>query len=66
MPVRRSQLMSEPLSMLDVDEDLWSVLDLCSDEELELLYATLHSSSPFSPVRDMVTVFSFVRCSAAY
>lgn len=44
--------MSEPLSALDVDAELWSVLDLCSDEELELLYATLHGSSPFSPVRE--------------
>jgi hypothetical protein len=37
--------------MLDVDEELWQVLDMCSDEELELVYNILHSSSPFSPVR---------------
>ena len=39
-----------PMSPLDVDEELWEILDLCSDEELELLHSTLHASSPFSPV----------------
>ena len=53
---RGQALMSEPLSMLDVDLDLWGVLDLCSDEELELLYKTLHSTSLFSPVvKSLVT-----------
>jgi len=48
--------MSEPLSMLDVDLELWHILDLCSDEELELLYKTLHSASLFSPVvKSLVT-----------
>lgn len=35
---------------LDVDEDLWEVLDLCSDDELVALYNMLHSASPFSPL----------------
>jgi hypothetical protein len=35
---------------LDVDRELWEVLDLCSDEELECIYDILHSTSPFSPV----------------
>jgi hypothetical protein len=35
---------------LDVDRELWEVLDLCSDEELECIYDILHSASPFSPV----------------
>lgn len=39
-----------PVSEYDVDKDLWDVLDICSDEELELLYNTLHGPSPFSPV----------------
>ena len=39
-----------PMSPLDVDEELWEILDLCTDEELELLHSTLHASSPFSPV----------------
>ncbi|KAG2487608.1 hypothetical protein HYH03_013747 [Edaphochlamys debaryana] len=43
-------LLDEPLSPLDVDQELWSVLDLCSDDELEALYSILHSTSPFSPV----------------
>lgn len=42
--------LTEPLSTLDVDRDLWEVLDLCSDEELECIYNILHSASPFSPV----------------
>lgn len=49
-------LVSEPLSKLDVDHELWQVLDLCTDEELELVYDVLHSSSPFSPVvKSLVT-----------
>lgn len=43
--------MSQPISMLDVDHELWQVLDLCTDEELEMVYNCLHNSSPFSPVR---------------
>ncbi|KXZ49641.1 hypothetical protein GPECTOR_20g498 [Gonium pectorale] len=35
---------------MDVDQELWAVLDLCSDDELEALYSILHSTSPFSPV----------------
>lgn len=35
---------------LDVDPELWQVLDLCSDEELEAIYNILHGASPFSPV----------------
>jgi len=42
--------LSPPLSTLDVDQELWEVLDLCSDEELEMVYNILHSNSPFSPV----------------
>lgn len=36
--------------MLDVDKELWEVLDLCSDEELETIYDVLFGASPFSPV----------------
>jgi hypothetical protein len=36
--------------MLDVDKELWEVLDLCSDEELESIYDVLFGPSPFSPV----------------
>jgi hypothetical protein len=36
--------------MLDVDKELWEVLDLCSDEELETIYDVLFGPSPFSPV----------------
>eukprot|EP00798_Chlamydomonas_sp_ICE-L_P005100 gene5100-34900_t len=43
-------LLSEPMSMLDVDQELWELLDLCSDDELESVYTILHSQSPFSPV----------------
>ncbi|KAI8464180.1 MAG: hypothetical protein J3K34DRAFT_474538 [Monoraphidium minutum] len=39
-----------PVSALDVDQELWQVLDLCSDEHLEQLYAILYGASPFSPV----------------
>lgn len=42
--------MTEPVSVLDVDRELWEVLDMCSDEELETLYSILYGSSPFSPV----------------
>ncbi|GIL88906.1 hypothetical protein Vretimale_16868 [Volvox reticuliferus] len=42
--------MDEPLSPIDVDHELWAVLDLCTDDELEALYNILHSTSPFSPV----------------
>ena len=45
-----------PVSNLDVDSELWTLLDLCSDEELELLYSILYSSSPLSPVvKSLVT-----------
>ncbi|GIL65383.1 hypothetical protein Vafri_19137 [Volvox africanus] len=43
-------LMDEPLSPMDVDSELWAVLDICTDDELEALYNILHSTSPFSPV----------------
>eukprot|EP00879_Flechtneria_rotunda_P004778 GHRR01005048.1.p1 GENE.GHRR01005048.1~~GHRR01005048.1.p1 ORF type:complete len:394 (+),score=129.56 GHRR01005048.1:100-1281(+) len=42
--------LTEPLSTLDVDRELWAVLDLCSDEELESLYNILFGASPFSPI----------------
>lgn len=45
-----SLVLSEPLSALDVDRELWQVLDLCNDEELEAVYNILHGPSPFSPV----------------
>jgi hypothetical protein len=47
---RQLVALTEPLSTLDVDKELWEVLDLCSDAELEALYNILHASSPFSPV----------------
>ncbi|KAF8063867.1 hypothetical protein HT031_003724 [Scenedesmus sp. PABB004] len=43
-------VLTEPVSRLDVDAELWEVLDLCSDEELEGLYGILFGASPFSPV----------------
>jgi hypothetical protein len=43
-------MLTEPISMLDVDKELWEVLDLCSDEELETIYDVLFGPSPFSPV----------------
>jgi hypothetical protein len=46
----RQLALTPPISELDVDRELWEVLDLCSDEELEALYGVLHSPSPFSPV----------------
>ena len=46
----QAALAHEPLSSLDVDAELWEVLDMCSDDELETLYNVLHCSSPFSPV----------------
>lgn len=42
--------LTEPVSSLDVDRELWAVLDLCSDEELEGIFDVLHGASPFSPV----------------
>jgi hypothetical protein len=42
--------LTEPISKLDVDRDLWEVLDLCSNEELEAVYNILYGSSPLSPV----------------
>ncbi|MEW5308619.1 MAG: hypothetical protein WDW38_000563 [Sanguina aurantia] len=45
-----TSLVSQPLHALDVDKDLWQVLDLCTDTELEALFAVLHSRSPFSPL----------------
>ncbi|EFJ44503.1 hypothetical protein VOLCADRAFT_95192 [Volvox carteri f. nagariensis] len=35
---------------MDVDQELWAVLDMCTDDELEALYNILHSTSPFSPI----------------
>ncbi len=49
-------VVDEPLSPMDVDPELWAVLDLCSDDELESLYNILHSSSPFSPVLKSLVV----------
>lgn len=49
--------LTPPISTYDVDLELWQVLDLCSDEELEGLYNILHGPSPFSPlVKSLVTV----------
>ncbi len=42
--------LTPPLSTYDVDLELWQVLDLCSDEELEVLYNILNGPSPFSPL----------------
>lgn len=42
--------LTEPVSRLDVDKELWEVLDLCSDDELETIYNILFGTSPFSPV----------------
>ena len=42
--------LTEPISKFDVDRDLWEVLDLCSNEELEAVYNILYGSSPLSPV----------------
>lgn len=49
-------VVDEPLSPMDVDPELWAVLDLCSDDELESLYNILHSTSPFSPVLKSLVV----------
>lgn len=49
-PSQEVAALTEPLSRLDVDKELWEVLDLCSDEELEAVYNILHGPSPFSPV----------------
>lgn len=43
-------LLDEPLSPMDVDQELWVALDMCTDDELEALYKILHSTSPFSPI----------------
>lgn len=43
-------VLTEPVSRLDVDKELWEVLDLCSDDELETIYNILFGASPFSPV----------------
>jgi hypothetical protein len=49
--------LTPPISTYDVDLELWQVLDLCSDEELEGLYNILHGPSPFSPlVKSLVRV----------
>jgi len=48
--------LDSPPSPCDVDRDLWEVLELCSRDELELLYETLFSPSLFSPfVKSLVT-----------
>ncbi|GLC36370.1 hypothetical protein PLESTB_000769200 [Pleodorina starrii] len=47
---RQMTLLDEPLSPMDVDQELWAVLDMCTDDELEALYNILHSTSPFSPI----------------
>lgn len=44
------KLTEEPISGFDVDADLWEVLNLCQDEELERIYDELFGQSPFSPV----------------
>ncbi len=43
-------LLTEPVSALDVDAELWQVLDMCGDDELEALHAVLHAPSPLSPL----------------
>ncbi|KAJ9530997.1 hypothetical protein QJQ45_000994 [Haematococcus lacustris] len=45
-----ASLVQQPLSTLDVDAELWQVLDLCSNEELEAIYNELHTVSLLSPV----------------
>jgi len=47
---QQPQFVLEPMSKLDVDQDLWQVLDLCSDDELESIYELLYAPSPFSPM----------------
>jgi hypothetical protein len=39
-----------PACAADVDQEMWQVLDLCSDDELEGIYNILFGPSPFSPV----------------
>jgi hypothetical protein len=40
----------EPLSRLDVDWELWGVLDMCSDEELETCESSFFCGCGFSPL----------------
>lgn len=42
--------LTAPVSHLDVDKELWELLDLCTDHELETVYNILFGPSPFSPV----------------
>lgn len=45
------RLPSSPVSHFpDVDRDLWDVLELATDEELDALHATLHRPSLLSPL----------------
>ena len=45
-----SSPLTPPLSALDVDHDLWGLLDLCSDGELVAVHNVLFGPSPFSPM----------------
>lgn len=47
---KEALMVNKPLSMLDVDPELWAALDLCSDDELSILHKLIHSRSPFSPL----------------
>jgi hypothetical protein len=50
--------LDSPTSAIDVDPELWAVLSLCSDDELEALHAVLHGPSPFSPLVKSLMVSS--------
>ncbi|KAK9822234.1 hypothetical protein WJX81_003153 [Elliptochloris bilobata] len=42
--------LTPPHAAADVDSELWAVLDLCSDDELEEVHGVLFGVSPLSPV----------------
>lgn len=44
------QSLAPPTQFPDVDRDLWEVLELATDEELDALHATLHRPSLLSPL----------------
>ena len=44
-PCRASRLIQSPKDTVEVDEDLWAVLDICSNEELEDIHKILFGKS---------------------
>ena len=50
MAIRGMEPLTKPYNKLDVDMELWDLLDLAHDDELYVLHDILHGAYLFCPI----------------